>query len=66
MINAICERLFEEYPKDKNIKGQILLCAQGHDATNNVRECIKVGGLPTFKFGAKKMLKKNNTNKMKD
>ncbi|WP_080006055.1 AAA domain-containing protein [Helicobacter pylori] len=53
VINAICERLFEEYPKDKNIKGQILLCAQGHDATNNVRECIKVGGLPTFKFGAK-------------
>ncbi len=51
VINAICERLFEEYPKDKNIKGQILLCAQGHDATNNVRECIKVGGLPTFKFG---------------
>ncbi|GAA7749302.1 hypothetical protein HpBT0154_09040 [Helicobacter pylori] len=66
VINAICERLFEEYPKDKNIKGQILLCAQGHDATNNVRERIKVGGLPTFKFGAKKMLKKNNTNKMKD
>ncbi len=54
VINAICERLFEEYPKDKNIKGQILLCAQGHDATNNVRERIKVGGLPTFKFGAKK------------
>lgn len=53
VINAICERLFEEYPKDKNIKGQILLCAQGHDATNNVRERIKVGGLPTFKFGAK-------------
>lgn len=52
-INAICERLFEEYPKDKNIKGQILLCAQGHDATNNARERIKVGGLPTFKFGAK-------------
>lgn len=66
VINAICERLFEEYPKDKNIKGQILLCAQGHDATNNARERIKVGGLPTFKFGAKKMLKKNNTNKMKD
>ncbi|MFP6061308.1 AAA domain-containing protein [Helicobacter pylori] len=57
VINAICERLFEEYPKDKNIKGQILLCAQGHDATNNVRECIKVGGLPTFKFGAKKNAK---------
>ncbi|GAA8971223.1 hypothetical protein VN0041_14720 [Helicobacter pylori] len=57
MINAICERLFEEYPKDKNIKGQILLCAQGHDATNNARECIKVGGLPTFKFGAKKNAK---------
>ncbi len=53
VINAICERLFEEYPKDKNIKGQILLCTQGHDATNNVRERIKVGGLPTFKFGAK-------------
>ncbi len=53
VINAICERLFEEYPKDKNIKGQILLCAQGHDATNNARERIKVGGLPTFKFGAK-------------
>ncbi len=53
VINAICERLFEEYPKDKNIKGQILLCAQGHDATNNVRERIKVGGLPTFKFGAR-------------
>ncbi|UOR66834.1 AAA domain-containing protein [Helicobacter pylori] len=51
VINAICERLFEEYPKDKNIKGQILLCAQGHDATNNVRERIKVGGLTTFKFG---------------
>ncbi len=51
VINAICERLFEEYPKDKNIKGQILLCAQGHDATKNVRERIKVGGLPTFKFG---------------
>ncbi|WP_236640046.1 AAA domain-containing protein [Helicobacter pylori] len=66
VINAICERLFEEYPKDKNIKGQILLCAQGHDATNNARERIKVGGLPTFKFGAKKMLKNNNTNKMKD
>ncbi|GAA7652497.1 hypothetical protein MMM6_14490 [Helicobacter pylori] len=66
VINAICERLFEEYPKDKNIKGQILLCAQGHDVTNNVRERIKVGGLPTFKFGAKKTLKKNNTNKMKD
>nr|WP_240668720.1 AAA domain-containing protein [Helicobacter pylori] len=66
VINAICERLFEEYSKDKNIKGQILLCVQGHDATNNVRERIKVGGLPTFKFGAKKMLKKNNTNKMKD
>ncbi|WRD18092.1 AAA family ATPase [Helicobacter pylori] len=57
VINAICERLFEEYPKDKNIKGQILLCAQGHDATNNVRERIKVGGLPTFKFGAKKNAK---------
>ncbi len=41
VINAICERLFEEYPKDKNIKGQILLCAQGHDATNNARERIK-------------------------
>ncbi|GAA8097674.1 hypothetical protein HpHA297_12500 [Helicobacter pylori] len=54
VINSICERLFEEYPKDKNIKGQILLCAQGHDATNNAHECIKVGGLPTFKFGAKK------------
>ncbi|GAA8478902.1 AAA domain-containing protein [Helicobacter pylori] len=53
VINAICERLFEEYPKDKNIKGRILLCTQGHDATNNVRERIKVGGLPTFKFGAK-------------
>ncbi|GAA8042693.1 hypothetical protein HpMS86_12450 [Helicobacter pylori] len=66
VINAICERLFEEYPKDKNIKGQILLCSQGHDATNNARECIKVGRLPTFKFGAKKMLKKNNTRKMKD
>ncbi len=52
-INAICERLFEEYPKDKNIKGQILLCAQGHDATNNAHERIKVGGLPTFKFGAR-------------
>ncbi len=51
VINTICERLFEEYPKDKNIKGQILLCAQGHDATNNARERIKVGGLPTFKFG---------------
>ncbi|WP_104748153.1 DEAD/DEAH box helicase family protein [Helicobacter cetorum] len=51
VINAIIERLFEEYPKDKNIKGQILLCAQGHDATNNVRERLKVGGLPTFKFG---------------
>ncbi len=49
--------MFEEYPKDKNIKGQILLCAQGHDATNNVRERIKVGGLPTFKFGAKKNAK---------
>ncbi len=57
VINAICERLFEEYPKDKNIKGQILLCAQGHDATNNARECIKVGGLPAFKFGAKKNAK---------
>ncbi|WRG10673.1 AAA family ATPase [Helicobacter pylori] len=57
VINAICERLFEEYPKDKNIKGQILLCAQGHDATNNVRERIKVGGLPTFKFGAKQNAK---------
>ncbi|MDU9720617.1 AAA domain-containing protein [Helicobacter pylori] len=57
VINAICERLFEEYPKDKNIKGQILLCSQGHDATNNVRERIKVGGLPTFKFGAKKNAK---------
>ncbi len=57
VINAICERLFEEYPKDKNIKGQILLCAQGHDATNNVRERIKVGGLPTFKFGAKENTK---------
>ncbi|WP_367687193.1 AAA domain-containing protein [Helicobacter pylori] len=57
VINAICERLFEEYPKDKNIKGQILLCAQGHDATNNVRERIKVGGLPTFKFGAKENAK---------
>ncbi|WP_258222040.1 AAA domain-containing protein [Helicobacter pylori] len=57
VINAICERLFEEYPKDKNIKGQILLCAQGHDATNNAREHIKVGGLPTFKFGAKKNAK---------
>ncbi|WQV81169.1 AAA family ATPase [Helicobacter pylori] len=57
VINAICERLFEEYPKDKNIKGQILLCAQGHDATNNVREHIKVGGLPTFKFGAKQNAK---------
>ncbi len=57
VINAICERLFEEYPKDKNIKGQILLCAQGHDATNNARERIKVGGLPTFKFGAKKNAK---------
>lgn len=56
-INAICERLFEEYPKDKNIKGQILLCTQGHDATNNARERIKVGGLPTFKFGAKKNAK---------
>lgn len=66
VINAIVEILFDEYPKDKNIKGQILLCAQGHDATNNARERIKVGGLPTFKFGAKKMLKKNNTNKMKD
>ncbi|GAA7867073.1 hypothetical protein JP0276_08770 [Helicobacter pylori] len=53
VINAICERLFEEYSKDKNIKGQILLCAQGHDATNNVRERIKVGGLPTFKFGSR-------------
>ncbi|GAA7459013.1 hypothetical protein ckin119_00070 [Helicobacter pylori] len=51
VINAIVERLFDEYPKDKNIKGQILLCAQGHDATDNVRERIKVGGLPTFKFG---------------
>ncbi len=51
MINAICEILFDEYPKDKNIKGQILLCTQGHDATNNAREHIKVGGLPTFKFG---------------
>ncbi len=48
VINAICERLFEEYPKDKNIKGQILLCAQGHDATNNVRERIKVGGFAHF------------------
>ncbi|MFP6223833.1 AAA domain-containing protein [Helicobacter pylori] len=57
VINAICERLFEEYPKDKNIKGQILLCSQGHDATNNARERIKVGGLPTFKFGAKKNAK---------
>lgn len=57
VINAICERLFEEYPKDKNIKGQILLCAQGHDATNNAHERIKVGGLPTFKFGAKKNAK---------
>ncbi|WP_238409969.1 AAA domain-containing protein [Helicobacter pylori] len=57
VINAICERLFEEYPKDKNIKGKILLCAQGHDATNNARERIKVGGLPTFKFGAKKNAK---------
>ncbi|MGL2697266.1 AAA domain-containing protein [Helicobacter pylori] len=57
VINAICERLFEEYPKDKNIKGQILLCAQGHDVTNNVRERIKVGGLPTFKFGAKQNAK---------
>ncbi|MFB1342175.1 AAA domain-containing protein [Helicobacter pylori] len=57
VINAICERLFEEYPKDKNIKGQILLCTQGHDATNNARERIKVGGLPTFKFGAKQNAK---------
>lgn len=57
VINAICERLFEEYPNDKNIKGQILLCTQGHDATNNARERIKVGGLPTFKFGAKKNAK---------
>ncbi|WRD16454.1 AAA family ATPase [Helicobacter pylori] len=57
VINAICERFLEEYPKDKNIKGQILLCAQGHDATNNAREHIKVGGLPTFKFGAKKNAK---------
>lgn len=57
VINAICERLFEEYPKDKNINGQILLCAQGNDATNNARERIKVGGLPTFKFGAKKNAK---------
>ncbi len=53
VINAICERLFEEYPKDKNIKGKILLCTQGHDATNNARERIKIGGFPTFKFGAK-------------
>lgn len=51
VINAIVEILFDEYPKDKNIKGQILLCTQGHDATNNARERIKVGGLPTFKFG---------------
>ncbi|GAA8584508.1 hypothetical protein KYTH42_14060 [Helicobacter pylori] len=63
VINAICERLFEEYPKDKNIKGQILLCAQGHDATNNVRERIKVGGLPTFKFGAKQNAKEEQYKK---
>ncbi|WP_024112468.1 AAA domain-containing protein [Helicobacter pylori] len=48
VINVICERLFEEYPNDKNIKGQILLCAQGHDATNNAREHIKVGGFAHF------------------
>ncbi|GAA8819204.1 hypothetical protein HpRN124_11340 [Helicobacter pylori] len=63
VINAICERLFEEYPKDKNIKGQILLCSQGHDATNNARECIKVGRLPTFKFGAKKNAKEEQYKK---
>lgn len=66
VINAICERLFEEYLKDKNIKGQILLYAQGHDATNNARERIKVGGLPTLNLVLKKTLKKNNTSKMKD
>ncbi|GAA8041160.1 hypothetical protein HpCS9_13390 [Helicobacter pylori] len=63
VINAICERLFEEYPKDKNIKGQILLCSQGHDATNNARERIKVGRLPTFKFGAKKNAKEEQYKK---
>ncbi|MEJ8597038.1 hypothetical protein MMN22_07290 [Helicobacter pylori] len=29
VINAICERLFEEYPKDKNIKGQIYCVLKG-------------------------------------
>ncbi len=57
VINAICERLFEEYLKDKNIKGQILLYAQGHDATNNARERIKVGGLPTLNLALKKNAK---------
>lgn len=38
-------------------RGKFYLCAQGHDATNNARERIKVGGLPTFKFGAKQNAK---------
>ncbi|WP_233706231.1 DEAD/DEAH box helicase [Helicobacter felis] len=52
LINAICERLYEEY--DPECMKSVLVCAHGHDATINVCNRLEVGGLPTPKFGNKK------------
>ncbi|WP_163533318.1 AAA domain-containing protein [Helicobacter suis] len=52
VINAICERLYEE-ASTQDLKGLVLVCAHGHDATENVQGRINVGSLPTQKFGEK-------------
>ncbi|BCD47145.1 hypothetical protein NHP194003_03490 [Helicobacter suis] len=52
VINAICERLYEE-ASTQDLKGLVLVCAHGHDATENVQGRINIGSLPTQKFGEK-------------
>ncbi|WP_163531999.1 DEAD/DEAH box helicase [Helicobacter suis] len=52
VINAICERLYEQ-ASTQDLKGLVLVCAHGHDATENVQGRINIGGLPTQKFGEK-------------
>lgn len=53
VINAICERLYEESDQAQNLRGSVLVCAHGHDATTNVCSRLEIGGLPTPKFGNK-------------
>lgn len=53
VITAILERLNEISDKAKDFAGEILVTGIQHDAVENIRNRIRINGLPTPKFGKK-------------